>query len=79
MTHLRSTTITFSLAVLLAAGAACNTAVTPAAPEGTAAGGSPVACDSLASLLLPNVTITAAEAVAAGAFTPPMPPGPWAK
>ncbi len=75
MTHLRSTTITFSLAVLLAAGAACNTAVTPAAPEGTAAGGSPVACDSLASLLLPNVTITAAEAVAAGAFTPPMPPG----
>jgi len=75
MTHLRSTTITFSLAVLLAAGAACNTTVTPPAPEGIAAGGSPVACDSLASLLLPDGTITVAEAVAAGAFTPPMPPG----
>ena len=74
MTQLRSIAITFSVAALLAVGAACNTAATPDAP-GTAAGGSPVACDSLASLVLPNGTITTAEAVAAGAFTPPMPPG----
>jgi len=74
MTQLRSIAIAFSVAALLAAVAACNTAATLDTP-GTAAGGSPVACDSLASLVLPNVTITMAETVAAGAFTPPMPPG----
>ena len=31
----------------------------------------PASCESLTSLRLPNVTITSAEAVAAGAFTPP--------
>ena len=34
-----------------------------------------MACDSLASLVLPNGTITGAETVEAGAFVPPMPPG----
>ena len=74
MTHLRSVAIGFAVAALLAVGAACNPATTLDAP-GTATGGSPGVCDSLASLVLPNGTITAAEAHAAGAFTPPMPPG----
>src|SRR5277367_5419306 len=33
-------------------------------------------CDSLSRLSLPHVTITSAESVAAGAFTPPAAPGP---
>jgi feruloyl esterase len=33
-------------------------------------------CESLTSLKLPNTTITSANAVAAGAFTPPTPGGP---
>ena len=32
-------------------------------------------CESLASLKLPNTTITSANTVAAGAFTPPTPGG----
>jgi feruloyl esterase len=32
-------------------------------------------CESLASLSLPDATITAAQSVAAGTFTPPKPPG----
>ena len=31
----------------------------------------PASCESLASLRLPNATVTSAAAVAAGAFTPP--------
>jgi feruloyl esterase len=34
-------------------------------------------CDSLSKLSLPNVTINSAQAVAAGAFTPPPAPGPF--
>ena len=33
-------------------------------------------CESLSRLTLPNVTITSAQSVAAGAFTPPATPGP---
>ena len=79
MTHLRTTVLSFSGAAVLAVVAACNTASTapmPQADEGAAATGNPaVACDTLASLSLPNVAITASEAVAAGAFAPPMPAG----
>ncbi len=79
MTHLRTTALSFSAAAVLAVVAACNTASTTPMPEadvGAAVAGSPaVACDTLASLSLPNVTITASEAVAAGAFAPPMPAG----
>jgi feruloyl esterase len=48
----------------------------PEADDGDAAIGSPVvACDTLAALALPDVTITAAETVAAGAFSPSLPEG----
>jgi hypothetical protein len=36
--------------------------------------GAGTSCESLASLKLPNTTITFAQTVAAGAFTPPGPP-----
>ena len=35
------------------------------------------ACENLSKLRLPNVSITSAESVAAGAFTPPAAPGPF--
>lgn len=38
-------------------------------------GGSP--CESLSKLTLPNVAITSAQTIAAGAFTPPPAPGPF--
>ncbi len=81
MTHLRTIALAFSVAATLAVAAACNTTTTADAPGDPAAGadgvggGPAVACDTLASLALPNVTITAAEAVAAGAFAPSMPDG----
>ena len=50
--------------LLLAAGSLA------AAPTGAST------CDSLSKLTLPNVTITSAQSVAAGAFTPPATPGP---
>ncbi len=46
---------------------ACTLAAAPT-------GGS--ACDNLSKLSLPNVTITSAQSVAEGAFTPPASPGP---
>ena len=55
----------FSIAVLL---------LLPASLMAAATGGS--TCDSLSKLSLPNVTITSAQSVAAGAFTPPAVPGP---
>ena len=78
MKHLRTIALAFSVAAVLAVVAACNTATTAVAPEietDTATGAPAVSCDTLALLALPNVTITAAEAVAAGAFTPPVPAG----
>jgi feruloyl esterase len=47
----------------------------PAAMLAAPTGGSP--CDNLSKLSLPNVTITSAQSVAAGAFTPPPAPGPF--
>ncbi|MDE0829749.1 MAG: tannase/feruloyl esterase family alpha/beta hydrolase [Vicinamibacterales bacterium] len=79
MTHLRTTAMTFSAAAVLAVVAACNTASTTPMPEtddGDVASGNPVvSCDALTALALPNVTITAAETVAAGAFSPSLPEG----
>jgi len=45
-----------------------------AAPDGRAAGQS---CEQLARLALPNATITSAQAIAAGGFTPPASAAPW--
>jgi len=50
------------------------TLLLPASLMAAATGGS--TCDSLSKLSLPNVTITSAQSVAAGAFTPPAVPGP---
>jgi len=47
----------------------------PLAAMAAPTGGSP--CDSLSKISLPNVTVTSAESVAAGAFTPPPAPGPF--
>src|SRR5262245_37506301 len=52
---------------VIAAAAAVATGALTVAPL-TAAGAS---CESLAALKLPDTTITTAESVAAGAFTPP--------
>jgi feruloyl esterase len=76
MNFLRTIAVPLGVAATLAVVAACSDGSMPAPVESEqAVGGPAVSCDSLASLALPNVTITAAEAVAAGAFTPPMPPG----
>ena len=37
----------------------------------------PASCEDLAHVVLPNTTITLAQSVAAGAFTPPVPS--WAR
>jgi feruloyl esterase len=58
----RGLTIAIFIGALLAA------ATFQTAPVQTAGGS---ACESLAALALPNTTITAAQTVAAGAFTPP--------
>ncbi len=69
------TIVTASItATTFAVVAACTTATPPTTAEQGAMAPA-VSCDSLASLALPNVTITGAEAVEAGAFVPPMPPG----
>ena len=57
----------FSITALLLLPAAASLA----APTGGST------CDSLSKLSLPNVTITSAQSVAAGAFTPPATPGPF--
>ena len=75
MTHLQKTVVAFGGAAVLAIIAACNTASTADTADALSADGSVISCGSLASLALPNVTITAAEAVEAGGFVPPMPPG----
>jgi feruloyl esterase len=56
----------FTIATLLIASASALMA----APTGGST------CDSLSKLSLPNVTITSAQTVSAGAFTPPATPGP---
>ena len=43
----------------------------PVAAPVRAAGASPTTCERIASLTLPNTTITLATTVAAGSFTPP--------
>ena len=65
------------IAATCAIVAACNTSTPPATTTQAAvvSSGPAVSCDSLAALALPNGTITAAVAVEAGAFVPPMPPG----
>jgi feruloyl esterase len=57
----------FSITVLLMFPAASLVA----APTGGST------CDSLSKVSLPNVIITAAQSIAAGAFTPPPAPGPF--
>ena len=67
-----------TIAATCAIVAACNTSTPPATAEQAAAVSTApaVSCDSLVALLmLPHVTITGAEAVEAGAFVPPLPPG----
>jgi len=54
----------------------CMIAIVSLSAALSAAAVSPVPCDRLASLGLPNVKITMAQAVAAGAFTPPPSPIP---
>src|ERR1700677_2178863 len=56
----------FSITTLLMISAGSLTA----APTGGST------CDNLSKLSLPNVTITSAQTVSAGAFTPPASPGP---
>ena len=63
----------FAVAVGATVAAACSSASAPA--EAELAGSSPASCEILMSLVLPNTTITRAEAVAAGAFIPPVPAG----
>ena len=68
-------------ATLIAATAAVAATLTTATAGGEVAAArlAPAAqgttCESLASLALPNATITLARAVEAGAFAPPVPPG----
>ena len=66
-----------TIAATCAIVAACNTSTPPATAEQAAAVSTApaVSCDSLVALMLPHVTITGAEAVEAGAFVPPLPPG----
>src|ERR1700742_2573290 len=54
-------------------GVLCALALAAVVPRHTLSAATP--CDKLASLALPNVTITLARDVAAGAFTPPTEPG----
>ena len=75
MTHLRTIAFASSAAALLAVAAACSTSASPDATDEAVAGGSPVACETLLGLALPNTTITMAEVVPAGGFVPPLPPG----
>ena len=76
MRHLITIATASTIAATCAIVAACNTSTPPATTEQAAAVPAPaVSCDSLASLALPNGTITGTEAVEAGAFVPPMPPG----
>lgn len=51
------------------------TVLLPLAAMAAPTGGSP--CENLSRINLPNVKITRAESVAAGAFTPPPAPGPF--
>ena len=67
-------TATAAAATLAAAATVATTATTAAEGTGTVQSASAMAsCDSLASLALPNTTITGASLVGAGAFTPPGP------
>ena len=75
MTQVRTTAVPFAVAAALAVVAACYSGSTPEAPDGGESAAGTVSCDSLASLALSNVTITTAEAIEAGAFAPPLPPG----
>ena len=70
MTRLFMTTVAATVATLI--GVACSSAP-PAEPELVAS--TPASCESLTSLMLPNVTIIGAEAVPAGAFIPPVAAG----
>ena len=63
-------TITRSVVIAGACiGFACSNGPAPA--ESELAGPSPRSCESLLSVMLPNMTITQAESVAAGGFVPP--------
>ena len=75
MTRLRTIVTASGVAALLAVAAACSTGAAPGAVDDAVEVGSPVACDTLASLSLPNVAITMAAVVPAGGFAPPMPAG----
>ena len=66
--------ITIATAITIAATSAIMAACTTAT-DGQSATLPAVSCDVLASLALPNGTITGAEAIEAGAFTPPVAPG----
>ena len=77
MKRLPAVTTAITCAAALAVVGACTDQTSPAAVEQAAAApeAPAVSCESLASLALPHGTITNSEAVAAGAFVPPMPPG----
>ena len=72
-----SFTITSAIGVATTLAVAATVATTRAsAPAGEQGAAAPAAsCESLGSLALPGATITAAHAVDAGAFTPPVAPG----
>ena len=70
----RLTTLASAIAATFGILSACTRATPPAATDQGAAVPA-LSCDALSSLVLPNVTITGAEAVEAGNFVPPMPPG----
>jgi feruloyl esterase len=69
MTRLISMLGYTAVAVGLAAAAACGTGGSSSTTAAAAA--EPMSCEAIATLALPETTITLAEAVAAGPFTPP--------
>ena len=72
-TRLTTIATASTIAATLAVIAACTTATFPAAAEQDSAVPT-VSCGALVSLALPNVMITGAEVVEAGAFVPPLAP-----
>ncbi len=68
-------TIVFGMIAISVVSLTTGCAGSPAGEPGGAIAASPLACDALSSIDVPNATITVAESVAAGAFVPPVQEG----
>ena len=75
MKHVMTITTAITVAATLAVAATVITTRASTAAGGQGGAAPAVSCESLGSLVLPNGTITAAHAVGAGEFTPPVAPG----